>query len=206
MPSQRPHLVALAPLALIPAVALLALAGAAPDKAAEPDPPAACDCELRSWVVAGRGRHLLLEIDCPPALDDLDGVVEFTSAALRDDYDPALDASGAPRIARMTQGVRLEPFLARDQVDERIEARWSVSPQAAACLQRDRLFAAQYILLGPNSNSAMASALASCGLALPDAVVSGAGILGEFPGIDLNPGDELPAHRWRDFGVLFAAE
>lgn len=208
MRPNRPHLVALAPLALLISGAALALqqgaAGVARPSLADA-PPVRCNCELRSWVVAGRGRHLLLEIDCPAPLDDLDGVVEFTSAALREDYDPARDPSGAPRVASMTRGVRLQPFLNRvGAPEERIEARWTVDADAARCLLRDRLFESRYALLGPNSNSAMAGALASCGLALPDGVLAGAGILGEFPGVDFDPGPEVPADRWGEFGLPFA--
>lgn len=209
MGAPRPHLLALAPLAVAVPLATIALVRpGGPASQAAPQPAALeCECELRSWVVAGRGRHLLLEIDCPEPLGELDGVVEFTSAALRSDYDASLDRSGAPRIARMTRGERLEPMLTRaGQPAERSEARWTIDPATAACLQRDRLFAAQYLLLGPNSNSAMASMLTACGLALPDAVAAGAGILGEFPGIDLDPGEAIPADRWRHFGVQFTEQ
>lgn len=209
----RPHLVAIAPLALLPALALLA--ATADGRAADPsagdaaDQPVVCDCELRSWVVAGRGRHMLLDIDCPDAFDDLDGVVEFTTAAYRDDYDPARDQAEAPRIARMTRGVRLLPFLAPAGggfPGERIEASWTIPLDAAQCLQRDRVFANRYALLGPNSNSAMAAVLGLCGLDAPDAVLQGAGVFGAFPGVDLDPGEEIPRNRWPAFGIPFARQ
>jgi hypothetical protein len=212
MPRHSAHLATLLPVALLPALALLAgvrpAAHATDMGGAAADEPR-CDCELRSWVVAGRGRHLLLDIDCPDGFDDLDGVVEFSTAAHRDDYDWMRDQSGAPRIARMTRGLRLLPFLvpAGDEAPaERVEARWTVTPDTAACLQRDRLFERQYILLGPNSNSAMAAVLAACALDAPAQVLGGAGLLGEFPGVDMDPGDEIDGARWAEFGLLFTPE
>jgi hypothetical protein len=213
MPITRPHLVAIAPIALLPALALLA--SAADPRADDPSggeagaQPIVCDCELRSWVVAGRGRHMLLDIDCPEAFDDLDGVVEFTTASYREDYDAALDRAEAPRIARMTPGVRLQPFIAPNGggfPKERVEASWTIPLDTARCLQRDRLFANRYALLGPNSNSAMAVVLEACGLDAPDAVLGGAGVFGEFPGVDLDPGEEIPRAAWPDFGIPFSRE
>lgn len=207
MSGVRSHLAGVAPIVVLVAMAPLAWVtaqggGTAP--APEPAPPEArCDAELHSWVVAGRGRHMALLIDCPPGLNALDGAVEFTTAAQRLDYDPAADLSPAPRVARMSRGERLRsPFTRNDPwPDERLEARWSLTPEQAACLQRDRLFSARYILLGTNSNSGMAGALLDCDLALPERVAAGAGLLGEFPGVDLDPGDEIPLERWESFGV-----
>ena len=151
---------------------------------------------------------MLLEIDCPDAHDELDGVVEFTTASYRMDYDASLDLAEAPRIARMTPGVRLQPFLGSDDrfPKERVEARWEIPLETARCLQRDRVFADRYALLGPNSNSAMAAVLAACGIDAPDAVLAGAGLFGEFPGVDLDPGEEIPAAEWPAFGIPFARE
>ena len=143
--------------------------GRAPESAALPDGAAAgkvCDCELSSWVVAGRGRHLYLTIDCPEGFDELDGVVEFTSEALRRNYTELRDASGAlvaPRVARMTRGVRLRPVVGDPK--ERVEARWAITVAQARGLEADRVWVTPYVLIGANSNSAMASALRSAGLA-----------------------------------------
>ncbi|MFG0274063.1 MAG: hypothetical protein ACF8QF_03290 [Phycisphaerales bacterium] len=208
----RSHHASLVPAAILPVLAIVAIARPAARAtgiggAGAPEPR--CECELRSWTVAGRGRHLLLEIDCPDEFDDLDGVVEFTTAAHRDDYDWTRDQSGAPRIARMTRGVRLRPFLlpaGDNDPAERLEARWTITRDKAACLQRDRLFERQYILLGPNSNSAMAAVLDACGLDAPGHVRNGAGMLGEFPGVDMHPGAEIDDARWHEFGLLFVPE
>lgn len=212
MPRHSAHLATMLPVALLPALGLLAgvrPAARATDIGEREAAESRCDCELRSWVVAGRGRHLLLDIDCPDGFDDLDGVVEFSTAAHRDDYDWMRDQSGAPRIARMTRGVRIGPFLVPagdEEPVERVEARWTITPGTAACLQRDRLFERQYILLGPNSNSAMAAVLDACALDAPAEVRNGAGLFGEFPGVDMDPGDEIDGERWADFGLLFTPE
>lgn len=165
----------------------------APEVAALPAAPAVeCDCELRSWVVAGRGRHLYLEIDCPDGYADLDGVVEFTSEVMRRDYVARRGEDGAlvaPRVARMTPGVRLRPVVGDPK--ERPEARWSITPAQARVLRRDRVWGAPYVLIGANSNSAMAAALRAAGLELPERVRDGGGVFGEFPGIDLPLGEPL---------------
>lgn len=147
-----------------------------------------CDCQLRSWVVAGRGRHLLAEITCPPGYEELSGVVEFTATALREDSG---DFTGAPLVARMTPGVRLTPTFGAPR-PERIEADYRISVSQARCLMRDRVYSARYVLLGPNSNSAMRAALESCGLALPDSVLNRGGALDDFPGVRMDPGQVLP--------------
>jgi hypothetical protein len=41
----------------------------------------------------------------------------------------------------------------------------------------------------------------SCGLGLPRRVLNSGGVLGEFPGIDLDPGPEVPEGEWGVFGL-----
>ena len=67
--------------------------------AAEPE-PILCRAELRSFIVAGKGRHLYLLIDCPPGFDDFDGRVEYTTAAMRRDYTRAPRTAPGPRASR----------------------------------------------------------------------------------------------------------
>jgi len=67
-------------------------------------------------------------------------------------------------------------------------------------LQRDRVFEFAYFLVGPNSNSAMRAACESCDVALPEAILAGGGVLGEFPGIDLDHGPEIPREEWVGLG------
>ncbi len=156
-----------------------------PSAAKEIAPSIECDCQLRSWVVAGKGRHLVLLIDCPDGFDEFDGAVEFTSEALRADYVKRRDADGAlvaPRVARMTRGVRLRPVVG--DPDERVEASWLITVAQAAALQADRVWETPYVLVGSNSNSAMVAALRGVGLEPPERVVLGGGVLGEFPGVD----------------------
>jgi hypothetical protein len=150
-----------------------------------PEAVAVCDCELSSWIVTGRGRHLVLVIDCPDGFDDLDGAVEFTSESLRRDYEERRDADGAllaPRVARMTRGARLRPWVG--DPEERVEGRWEITAEQARALQADLVWETPYVLIGSNSNSAMVWALRSAGLTPPARVLDGAGVFGEFPGVD----------------------
>jgi hypothetical protein len=163
------------------------------------DGEATCACQLRSWIVAGQGRHLYVDVDCPETRDDLDGVVEFTSTELRTDYRATDDPERDGRIARMTPGVRLEPVVGDGQ--ERVEAQWDLSVAQAEALQRDRLFALRYHLLGPNSNSAMRRVLLDAGVKLPAWMLDEGGPFGQFPGIGLEPGQEIPRGVWGEFGV-----
>ena len=186
-------------------LALGAAPGCAPPASvSQTDPPDAetpavtCSCELRSWVVAGRGRHLLLDIDCPEPFERLSGVVEFASTDFRKDFDWTLDPLGMPRVARMTPGERIRPAFG--EVGERVEARWDLSPETAACLQRDRVFTFAYFLIGPNSNSAMRATCEECGVTLPDAVLTSGGPLGVFPGVERSPGAEIPRDEWPAIG------
>ncbi len=172
-------------------------AGETPSERAKALP--VCECELRSWLVAGRGRHLFLDIDCPSEWDGLNGVVEFTTALVRTDYVAARDESELPRVARMSRGEVLGPAFGVP--DNRFEARYEVSIETARELQRDRLWDAPYYLLFTNSNSGMARALEDAGLELPAQVRLGKGLTGEFPGIGRALGEEIPAEEWGRFGL-----
>lgn len=174
--------------------------GRAPTPAQAGAPAADCACEVRSWVVAGRGRHMFARIDCPTEHDELDTVVEFTTAAMRRDFVAPPDlATNPPRLARMNRGVRVRPAFA--EPDNRLEATYRVTADQARRLERDRVFDAPYVLVGRNSNSALRSALEDIGLTLPRRVLDGGGLLGEFPGVDLSPGPEIPPRRWAEVGL-----
>lgn len=166
---------------------------------------AVCACELRSWVVARTGRHLYVAIDCPPGLDHLDTVVEFTSAAIRRDFVGPFDPENPPRLARMTRGVRLRPAFG-DASGDRLELSFTLTAEDAARFQRDRVFATPYVLLGANSNAAMRAALGEVGVILPAHVLAGAGATGSFPGVDFDAGPELPADAWAAHGLAGEAE
>ena len=128
---------------------------------------------------------MYLRIDCPEGFDELDGVVEFTSESMRRDYVERRDASGAllaPRVARMTPGVRLRP-VSGDPA-ERVEASWSITVAQARALETDRVWETPYVLIGANSNSGMVAALRAAGLTPPGRVLGGGGVFGEFPGVD----------------------
>lgn len=185
--------------ALAGAMLVLAGLGRAPGR------PIVGEAELRSWVVAARGRHLYLDLVCRPPFRNLSGRIEFTTAALRRDYVPPRSARSAgpplpPRVARMSRGAHLRPPPFSEPRD-RLEYRYRVTLDQARELQRDRLFSAPYELLGPNSNAAMRAVLESAGLRLPRRVLDGAGVLGEFPGIDASVGPEIPPARWAEHGL-----
>lgn len=160
--------------------------------------------ELRSWVVAGRGRRLYLQIEAPAEFPELRPRIEFTSAFLRADYEPAADQAERPRVGRMTPGRPLGPPPFAPVPDNRLEATYTLTLAQARALQRDRLFAEPYVLLGANSSSGLRRALEEVGLALPDRVLRGGGFLGEFPGIDIAPGAEIGVEEWPRFGLIAA--
>ncbi len=142
-----------------------------------------CECELRSWVVAGRGRHLFISIECPDPYQELSTIVEFTSEALRPGFvEPVDPIEDPPRVATMTRGVRLMPLAG--EPDDRFEASYEITPEQAMCLQRVRYFEEPYILIGTNSNSGMRTACAECEITLPERVLESYGVLGEFPGVN----------------------
>jgi hypothetical protein len=186
-------------------VAALLLATARTPSSPPPEsasPEVLCRAELHSWVVSRPhpGRHLFLEIDCPAGYEHLNGRVEFTSAALRRDYAPAPGSNDRARVARMTRGGTLVPLIG-DGTDTRLEGIYELTVAQAECLQRDRMFEAAYVLLGPNSTSGMLAALRDCGCGIPAQILRGGGWLGEFPGAELTPGAEVPPERWAGHGV-----
>ncbi len=198
-PAHLAAFLALAALFCLSAVGL----GRHPLRASAPAPPEPIllHAELRSWVVAGRGRHLYLQIDALPHFPDLRPRVEFTSASLRWDYDPASDSTGRPRVARMTPGHTLAPPPFAPLPDNRLEATYTLTIAQARALQRDRLFTEPYVLLGANSSSGLRRAMEAVGLTLPPRILRSAGILGEFPGIDIDPGPELNIEQWPSLGL-----
>lgn len=192
----------MAALALAPACARIAQAPMATAAPARVEPT--CHAELRSWIVAGRGRHLYLQIDCPAPEEARPGRVEFWDTAHRPDFQQPDDPDRQARIARTAEGMRLAPPFV--PADNRLEAVYELTAEQAACLRRDRVFARRYFLLGPNSNSAMRAAYDECGVELPRRVMQGAGALGEFPGINMDPGAPIPPQRWEQFGLRFSPQ
>ncbi|MBL8744928.1 MAG: hypothetical protein JNK58_01085 [Phycisphaerae bacterium] len=164
-------------------------------------PAVICRAELRSWVVIGRGRHLYLQVECPPPYESLSGRIEFTSVMIRDDYRYTRDTTGQPRVGRMRGGTIRPPEFAGPP-DNRLEAVYELTLDQVRCLRRDRMFEAVYMLVGPNSNAAMRRVTSECGITLPAAVIGGSGLLGEFPGIDAEVGAEVDFSEWARFGVL----
>lgn len=138
-----------------------------------------------------------------PGFRELAGRVEYTAASQRDDYTAPVSVALAGRVARMTPGVHLRPIFG--VADDRIEARYWLTAAQARELQRDRVFASPYVLVGTNSNTGLARAMKDAGLTLPDRVSQGGGVLGEFPGIDLDVGEDVPKERWASFGIGFKA-
>lgn len=163
--------------------------------------PVLCRAELRSWVVLGRGRHLYLEVECPPSHESLSGRVEFTSVMIRNDYRYTRDASGQPRVGAM-RGGRVVPPPFAGPPDNRLEAVYELTLDQVRRLRRDRVFEAPYMLVGPNSNAAMRRVAEECGVTLPPRVLGGFGLLGEFPGIEADVGAEVDPSEWQRFGVV----
>jgi hypothetical protein len=156
--------------------------------------------ELRSWVVVMRARHLYLEILPREGYEHLAGRVEFTAAVLRSDYSPSEDGGGAPRLVRMLGGP-LGPPPFGPPADHRLEAVYLLSPEQAACLQRDRVFRCAYALLGANSNAALRCVMEACGLPFPAHIASSGGPLGEFPGVEFDAGEEMDPAEWARHGI-----
>lgn len=189
--------------------AFLGLTGAGCDSQSEtsrteqvsaPEPePIICRAELRSFIVAGKGRHLYLLIDCPPGYDEYDGRVEYTTAAMRRDYTAPEDRSGAARVAKMSAGSALRPII--ENAQDRFEAEFEITLEQAICLQQDRVFGARYALLGTNSSSGLRRTLELCDCEMPSRIVASGGFLGEYPGIDQDPGPLLDRERWPDYGI-----
>lgn len=173
------------------------------ETAASPE-PVLCRAELRSFIVAGKGRHLYLLIDCPPGFDEYDGRVEYTTAAMRRDYTPPEDRSGAARVAKMSAGHPLYPII--ENAQDRFEAEFEITLEQAICLQQDRVFTKRYALLGENSSSGLRRTLELCDCEMPSRIVASGGIFGEFPGIDRDPGPVLDRDRWPDYGIDGEAE
>ena len=133
------------------------------------------DAELRSWIVAGWGRHLRLDVaqGCgqgPVSIEYTDGephlgrpsivswVTEFPEARIRD---------GRAELA-----------------NTRLEARYRLGRQARECVRRGREYPNDYQLFGPNSSSGLRATLTGCQLPLPDHVPGRGGALESFPGVD----------------------
>ena len=170
-----------------------------------PEPEPACRAELRSWVVAGRGRHLFLQIECDQPAAALSGRVEFTEARLRRGYVAPEDRSLRNRVVKLNREARLSP-PAFGTEDNRLEAVYELSAEQARCLHQDRLFSSRYQLLGVNSTSAMRRTMEACGLDLPPHVLSSGGPFGEFPGVGRAIGAEVGAASWARFGFADGPE
>lgn len=186
--------------AFLLAVGVLAAMGAV--LARPGPPPILCECEARSWVVALGRRHLYLDIRCPEPYGRLSGRVEFTESRLRSDYAVPPSPERRNRLAKMSRGSVLRPPPFVTDMRDRAEGQsFLITPEQAECLQRDRVFRAQYILLGPNSNSALRAVAEGCGCPLPVRPLQSGGMMGEFPGIEMSPGPELAALEWAMFGL-----
>lgn len=165
--------------------------------------PRVVHAELRSWIVAGHARHLFLDLSSPREPSVI-GRIEYSTVMHRADYRYTLDSTGVPRIGRVQGGVLSPPPGIAPPPDNRVEASYDITLEEARALQRDRVFAKPYVLLGANSNAALRRVMERCGMVLPAHVVNSSGVFGEFPGIDADPGEELPQSRWEGFGVVAA--
>lgn len=144
---------------------------------------------------------MYLDVQCTPPYEELSGRIEFTSVMLRSDYRYTRDQTGRPRVGRM-RGGRIVPPAIAGPPDNRYEAVYELTLEQVRNLQRDRIFDAEYVLVGPNSNAAMRRAITDCGLVLPERVAQGGGMMGEFPGVEFDVGAEIEPERWPGFGVV----
>ena len=104
-----------------------------------------------------------------------------------------------PPIGRMTRGAPLRPILAEPR--DRLEFTYRAPASVVERLQRDVVFTEPYRLLGPNSNSGLRWVMEEAGLRLPGRVVRSGGVLGEFPGIGMSPGEPIGAEAWAGVGL-----
>ncbi len=154
--------------------------------------------ELRSWVVFGRGRHLYALVHWPGEAEA--EVVEYWSTARWPGYAAPGEERGE-RIAKMPRGMVVRPTLVEQIASDRHEAEWEIALSRAEVLASERMFEERYLLLGPNSTSGLRAAFRAAGLEFPARIIHGAGMWGEFPGVDLAPGREIERARWGMFGV-----
>lgn len=200
-PRPRHLLLLLLPLALLAALPLTGLWSPSPPAHAGPPAPTepTVRVELRSWVVFGRGRHLYARIHWPDEPEP--EVVEYWSTGKRFDYVPPDLEQRQERIAKMEKGVVVRPMLEPEAAADRHEAEWEIPISIARTLAADRLFEQRYYLLGPNSTSGLRAAFRTAGLEFPPRIIHGAGMWGEYPGVDLSPGREIDPKEWGTFGI-----
>lgn len=147
----------------------------APIVVAAPGERCLVEAELRSWIVAGWGRHLRLDVG--PGCGQGPASIEYT------DGQPFL---GRPSIVSFVTEVpeaRIRDGRA-ELADTRLEARYRLGEQARECVRRGREYPNRYRLFGPNSSSGLRATLSACQLPLPRHVPGQGGALESFPGID----------------------
>ncbi|TVQ77403.1 MAG: hypothetical protein EA380_07395, partial [Phycisphaeraceae bacterium] len=141
--------------------------------------------------------------------------IEYTKITLRTDhrqpatsYRALIDDAENPQnthraeagnIARMTPGRRLWPIIQNER--DRLEATYRIPLTTAKSLQRDRVFTVEYALLGPNSNSGIRKVMQEHDLRLPPRILAAEGAFAEYPGITMDPGDDLDPADWHAVGL-----
>jgi predicted small secreted protein len=139
------------------------------------------DAELKSWIVAGWGRHLRLDLEggCGTPAQSL----EFTNTQ---DYGLG---PGITSVLSVDPGTRISN---RHRFPgERSEGRYRFDRRTVACVTAPRNYEGPYRLFGPNSSSGLHAAMAECGIPLPSHVPGSGGALESFPGVDHDPGPQL---------------
>lgn len=133
------------------------------------------DAELRSWIVAGWGRHIRLDVE--PGCGQGGFSVEYT------DGERFLGRPSIVSFVTETPEARIRDGRA-ELADTRLEARYRLGPQARECVRRGREYPNRYRLFGPNSSSGLRATLSACQLPLPPHVPGQGGALESFPGVD----------------------
>ncbi len=139
----------------------------------------------------------LQEAQTPPNTGASDSSENTLNPAEKPQNTPSAIAGN---IARMTPGRRLYPVIANER--DRLEMTYKLPLATVEFLQRDRIFTNDYALLGPNSNSGIRKVMLEADLHIPARILAAEGALAEYPGISMDPGDDLPHHLWGDLGIL----
>lgn len=158
-------------------------------------PAAECTipAELHSWVVAGNGRHMRLDVEGGCGLQAFS--VEFADA------QASLNRPGVHGFGNVDASHRIRPAGA-GPVNERIEARYQLTTGQAERVSHFRVYEHPYHLTGPNSSSALRAAMEASNIPLPPHIPGHGGILSTFPGVDSDPGRLVIDGPVQDFGLF----
>lgn len=149
--------------------------------------------ELHSWVVAGNGRHMRLDVDGGCGLKAFS--VEFADASA------SINRSGVLGFGEVDATHRIRP-AGSGPVRERVEARYQLTTAQAERVSHFRVYDHPYRLTGPNSSSALRAAMEASDIPLPPHIPGHGGVLSSFPGVDSDPGRLVIDGPVESFGLF----